>query len=1035
VADSVQLLIGPYKSGKTHRILREMFLYKQSHPLSPCTILVPSERNRSATRKRLDRMLQQDFNMKLAFNLHIQAFYPFCESILKAARADYRVLPEDLRALVLSSVLDQLQAEGKLRHLAKLVGFQGTASALLKLIDEFERAGFTPSAVLANLAESSAEQSRYVELAIIYDAYWRRLSRLGCIDQKQLAFEARELLFSHRLAGFHHGMILVEGFDRISSLQADIIAALARYADSVLMAFDYSEGAEAAGTGPTYEWNRSSFAHLTRHIQPQLLHQSGNDIDNTITVSEPISVFRALDRFAEMKEIAGRCKQAIKLRGRRPDQLLVVARHIDNYRGAVEAAFDEAGVPYFLDLSMQAQELPFIQFVLDLLKLPLKNNSSELEFARATTVACLRSKFLNSQALNLTLAEVEHLDAKSLAAAIIGGKEQWQKVLVDCPDPLRTAVENFFELLCSLNVISPLSQHCQALENLLEKLVSLPSQRDTDAHSKLLQRSRQGERTMRRCLQALVQEEQLLKTGAISFHDFAVKLETLSGRGSFTAHGGNQAVLITSADTAPNDSFAEIFIAGLVEGEFPKRGGQAGFAGQDELARWTGFGIELVNPRAEPGFETALYRSLIARAEKVTLSFPQFEMAGEEKIPSFFVAEAQGKSEAQVPLTEPMSAGLSQPVSEGDALGGWLWYRNSHHNLELPNALSENDSVASAWQNLGDSIVGGVSRLLSGSASVYNGYLTPLVESQAVKIAERESWSASALNHYGQCPFKYWLSQVLKLTPRTEGAMELSAALQGSTYHKVLEVYYRLLSEQKIDFRSGVDEAAFEQALSEGFNWLSEEREFNAGPYWSNEKQDIRLRLRRFLQWESRTRKSTGRPVKFEVKFGRRDEGSEPPLVLQMESGKHIKVSGAIDRIDMETPEGSPTPLVHLVDYKSGSTTMKPEDALTGINIQLPLYALAVEQTLMPGAMVGTASYLSVRQAKTSGNFNFKSPAHMDMLHVTRQHVNNFVRGASKGDYRVKPANSDVCKTCEHVTVCRISELRTAQSDGDDSYD
>lgn len=1046
MADAVKLLIGPYKSGKTRRILGELLSFKQSHPLSPCTILVPSARHRSVTQARIAAMLDK-FNLKLAFNLSIQAFYPFCESVLKAARERYRLLPDDLRALVLSSVLDRLQAERKLKHLANLVDFQGTSAALLRLIDEFERAGYTPADVLSKLAQSSADESRYIELATIYDAYWQRLDRVGCIDQKRMAFEAREILFSRRAENFHHGMILIEGFDRISSLQADIISALTKHADTVWMAFDYVDSVDETDSGPSYEWNQSSFAHLTRHMNPEIVVQRAQrdrtaafqatiyPDENTITVREPVPIFRALDRFAEMKEIAARCKEAIGSSGRRPEQILVVARHIDKYRGAVEAAFEDAGVPYYLDLSLQAHELPFLQFVVELLKLPGKRDDLQVEFARAATLNCLRSKFLKTKELGLTPQDVEVLDTKSLSAAITGGTAQWQKVLTDCSSTIRNGINLFFQTLNGLNMVSTLSQHCAALENVLEKLVVLPSSRTTDAHSKLLQRSRQGERTLRRCLQTLIQEEQLLKSGPVSFHDFAVKLETLTARGSFTARGGNHGVLITSADTAPNSFFSEIFIAGLVEGEFPKRGGQGGFAGQDELARWTGFGVELDNPRGEPGFETALYRSLIARAEKVTLSFPQFEMGGDEKIPSFFIAEAQGAGEANVPLTEPMSGALRRPVSSADAISGWLWYRKCDPSIELPPYLSDDAAVSSCWRHLEEGVTGGISRLYGGTSNVYNGYLTPLVDSQAVRISERDSWSASALNHYGQCPFKYWLSQVLKVAPRAEGSIELSPTLQGSTYHKVLEIYYRILAEQGSDFRDGVDDNAFERALEEGFHWLSQQREFNAGPYWSNEKQDIRLRLRRFLQWESRARKISGIPIRFEVKFGRNEEGSEPPLLLETESGKTIKISGAIDRIDMESPSDSTTPLVHLVDYKSGSTPMKPEDALTGTNIQLPLYALAVERTLMPGAMVGTASYLSVRQAKASGHFNFKGPAHMEMLQITKQHVSNFVHGASQGDYRVKPANNDVCKTCDHASVCRIGELRLAQSDGEDGYD
>ncbi len=1044
MAESIKLLIGPYKSGKTKRLLAELVAFKKSHPLSPCTVVVPSARHRLITQRHIGAMLEEHA-LKIAFNLQIEAFYPFCESVLKASQIRYRALPEDLRALVLGTVLSQMRATDRLQHLSKLVGFPGTSSALLKLIDEFQRAGYTPNDVLSRLSASSAEQSRYVELATIYDAYWRELDRLQVIDQKRIAFEAREALFARRLDNFHKGMILVDGFDRISPLQADIIAGLPRYAEQVWMTFDYVETTAEAHGGPTYEWNASSFANLELHMNPQIIRHGMETAKAVSTTGEHIEVFRALDRFAEMQEIAARCKEAIHKDKVRPSRLLVVARQIDKYRGAVEAAFQQSGVPYYLDLSIAYEELPFIQFVLDLLSLPLTGDAGQGDFPRAKTISCLRSKFLNTQSLEMTPADVDYLDAKSLERAIVGGKEQWQKVLSAGRSDVRAGMEKFFAHLNALNTPATCTQHVGALEDLLDKLLTLPSGKTTDARSKLVQQSRQGEKALRRCLQILIEEEQLFDLPSLSFKEFLSKLEPLLSRGSFTARGTGEAVLITSADTAPNRGFSHVFIAGLVEGEFPRRGGQAGFAGQDELARWSTFNIDLKNPRGEPGFEAALYRSLYARSDRVTLSFPQFEMGGDEKIPSFFVAEAQGVAEANVPLTEPMARALQKPVSARDAIGGWLWHQNRRLDMQLPPELANQPAIDGLWESLSDAVTAGVSRLFGNPQNTYNGYLVPLVESQALTIAAKDSWSATQLNNYGQCPFKYWLSGVLQLQPRVEGGTALSAKLQGLAYHKVLEDYYRQLNEKNIDHRAGVRDDIFELALASGLTWLAHQQDFNPGPYWSNEKEDMRLRLKRFLQWESQVRKNIGQPARFEVKFGRRGPDSLPPLVLKTDSG-NIKISGAIDRIDLassaahtpgETAPGQTTPEVHLVDYKSGSSPMKPDDAVRGTNIQLPLYALAVEASIIPGSRVASASYLSVRQAKVAGNFQFKTEAHMEIPNITRRHVENFVRDASRGDFHVQPATFDVCKTCDHKQVCRISELRHAQVSAEEtlSYD
>ncbi len=61
---------------------------------------------------------------------------------------------------------------------------------------------------------------------------------------------------------------------------------------------------------------------------------------------------------------------------------------------------------------------------------------------------------------------------------------------------------------------------------------------------------------------------------------------------------------------------------------------------------------------------------------------------------------------------------------------------------------------------------------------------------------------------------------------------------------------------------------------------------------------------------------------------------------------RHDSLSGRIDRIDIGVVGGQL--VFNILDYKTGnSKNFKSRNAETGVSLQLPLYALAVQELLM----------------------------------------------------------------------------------------
>src|SRR5262249_20347818 len=148
------------------------------------------------------------------------------------------LIPDKLRAKVVSIVLAELKAQRKLPILEPIYDFVGTSPAILELIDALERSGISAEMVQDRLAKATPSHY-HGELAAVYDGYWKKLDHLGLVDQRRLAFMAKEVLAAKSLPDLQFDWLICDGFDRISGLQAKVIEGLSKHAEKTCLLFDF----------------------------------------------------------------------------------------------------------------------------------------------------------------------------------------------------------------------------------------------------------------------------------------------------------------------------------------------------------------------------------------------------------------------------------------------------------------------------------------------------------------------------------------------------------------------------------------------------------------------------------------------------------------------------------------------------------------------------------------------------------------------------------------------------------------------------
>ncbi|MBZ0189565.1 MAG: exodeoxyribonuclease V subunit gamma, partial [Candidatus Obscuribacterales bacterium] len=333
-----------------------------------------------------------------------------------------------------------------------------------------------------------------------------------------------------------------------------------------------------------------------------------------------------------MEEIARRVKANLVKYGLSAEQILVVVPSMRKYRGAIEAAFDDAALPYYLDESIALSGLPLVKFIVQLVGL------SGNELLRSQVIEILRNDYFDLARFSLTVFDLERLDRISIAKKMstFANLKRLDDVL------LSEKLSLLFKSLIPPSGHRSLTEFVSFVEDLLD--TCLIEQADVDHLDPMLSWSRdRALLEIRNCLAALVQEDIVLNGGTsgvkVDYAGFLLRfnhiIETANVRRVRTSI---DPVTICSVDLAPNKKFSQVYIAGLVEGEFPRKSSQRGFVSSDEARRWLSFDIDLDNPRSHPGFEYALFRSLLSRATgNIILTLPMWDMSGDELLPSFFL--------------------------------------------------------------------------------------------------------------------------------------------------------------------------------------------------------------------------------------------------------------------------------------------------------------------------------------------------------------------------------------------------------------
>ena len=858
------------------------------------------------------------------------------------------------------------------RLVTELLAFYDSVRRLERSVDDFERL------VLGELKaseETDRGARRLVEqtlfLAEAMREYERRLSTAGLLDEHGLRAELlvapRDRLYRRVIVTVGDHVIDSAGF---WPADFDLVARL--------------PGLEHVTIVATETLLASGFhERLLRWLPGMEMEEEqlvGGIPDPVITVPRGGDVVRSFrDREDELTGIV----QAIKARTRAAapaeadrvvdDSVAVVVARPLPYVYLASRIFTASRVPYqMLDALPLAAE-PWAA-ALDVICAAVLS-----DYTRSSVIELLRSPLLSSAsdgdapdpsavtALDRQLQRRRYLGGRQRLDALAGAWAQARDPALAAAAPAATAAARLARELQALEQEAPASF-------LLDALITFLWHRGVVLPGPHASRSRRARAAILGALENLRAAYLRHDDAVCTFAVLAATIRRWIEHQTFAPERGHAGVQLVDASAAAYGSFRDLYIAGLVETEWPERPERNVFYPPSLLSH-LGWARETDRVR---GARARFEELLRLPARRVSLST--------------FILEDEAIVAPSMLVEDVADAGL---VLERDSGPGRLRTTADDALLDpaVPSAL---DADAAAWFALRRD-------RRSARDPVFHGFVGRQLPA---------TYGVGAIEQYLTCPFQYFAERVLGVVEERDDEEAPSPRTRGQLVHAVLADFFG-------EWHGAGQSAITPEHLASARTMLTAVAE-----RWFRELPEEEREVERSFFFGSAAatglvdrvlRREAEEPI--DVLERLVEYPFEGDFVLDSPIGpRPVRLRGVADRIDLLGQQR-----FRLIDYKLTRARRFSQA------VQLPVYARCAEQQLARERggewHVADAAYIALGQARSYVPLGAKSRLPQAMRDGQHRFM-AVVDGVERGEFPPKPDDPRVCGACPFPTVCRKDYVR-----------
>lgn len=649
-----------------------------------------------------------------------------------------------------------------------------------------------------------------------------------------------------------------------------------------------------------------------------------------------VRLFRADSVFDECELAASLCVWLAREKGARWREIAVAVRGYEQYRPALESAFERYGVPLYSTRKGNILQKPVMALIVYAFETVHGGWSYDDVFTYLKTGLC-----------GLTAEECDTLSGYVYLWNLRGNA--WTKAEDWTLHPKgygEKYTDETRELLREINALRErasrpllnLQERGKAAETAREQLEALCAFfEELGLAERLSQRAEELEELGRSTLAAEYSQLWDILVGAMEqcaavLGDVRMTQEefsrllclVLSQYDVGTIPVSLDSVTAGDMDRMRRRHIKHLIVLGASDENLPAQTGDSGLFSDEERERLLDLGVDLGTPGTDIYREFMLiYNCLTLPSDSLTVTCPAHTADGAESGPSFVfksVSKMFGLSPARVDTDR---ARMNAPVPA----------------LELAaSGRGERKAAAGSWFADDPERRQRLERL-KRAAELTRGTLSS--ESVRALYGKRIHMTASRAEVFSSCKFEFFMQYGLRAKPRQPAGFD--PPQMGTFMHFVLQ------------------HVCMEVKALGGFRAVSREQigelaEKYVNEYVSDELNDFAGRSPRFIYLFNRLRetvravvmdmaeelrRSDFEPLDFELRFSDGEEGTLPPIEIGGgESG--MTLVGVADRVDGWLHGGKL--YLRVVDYKTGKKSFSLSDVCRGMGLQMLLYLFALDR-------------------------------------------------------------------------------------------
>lgn len=953
-----KILYGRAGSGKTHRCVEE--IKKRTASGEKCIMIVPEQFS-----YRTEKLLVGALGATSSETTEALTFTRMAGRIFsqKSGAVKLPLSGAGKNMLIYRAVTAVKKLLATYSLAADKVGF---ADKIASLISELKRYGISSGDVadLSEKVENHVLAAKLADIALIYGKYDELFLEDYSDYEDNLYIAAQLLEQSSYLEGVH---IFIDEFTDFLPQHYKMLEALCGRAASVTVCLcaDKSLGTQGlfAASAKTFfklkdMCMRAGINFCGEYLDGNMLHRGNDEFlyleKNYAKIgavpyekkTENIKIFESLNVYSEIENAAREILRTVREKRVRWRDIVVCCGDADTYFEPVKIVFGRYGIPCFLSEKSAVSSHPLVLTLLSAIDILISGYSYEVMFTYLKTgfanVSAHEADMLENYVLATGASKKAWLDEKPWSYKSDFSQEQAQ-VNVEIDEIRRRVTEPLVRLRENIGSKHTVSHACEAVYRFAcelgmgEKTQKLID--DFKAEGDLVNANKYS-RIWNGIMNILDQAVLIAGEQRIGMEQFKNLLEAgfLKEQMGIIPQSAD-AVSVVDVSNARAAECEYMFALGTNTGRFAMTSVSEGILTDREREMLENMGTELAPTSRAASFDAGflIYKAVAKPQKQLYLSYAISNMSGEAMAESEVCKNI--KSIFPLVVTEDDLTEDNENerlLASPEATFGEL-------AMHLGGGVHETDGFwrqVYGWYKARGEYSERLERL-SGALSYKNAAQTLLKEQTDRLYPHGVNTSVSRLERYSRCPFSYFIEYTLKAKERK--ILKIGAPDIGSIMHAVLERFTKLIENDEMSWNE-IDDRYISSSISAIVDELCADI-FRGSAVLGKPTQYILLRLKRNLIRCSKLlvkhiASGSFEPVGSEVRFG--DGGKIDAVIVDLSSGKKLKIRGVIDRIDKcETPEGT---YYRIIDYKSGKKSFSLENVYNGLDLQLVVYLEAAMQ-------------------------------------------------------------------------------------------